>query len=72
MCAGVGAESGEFALQQRADQFGELVRLFTDRSTSLDSGGGGDCMRANFYVWIMPPEVAQAAVAGSQFYADGG
>ena len=42
MCAGVGAESGEFALHHRADQFGELVRLFTDRSTGLDGGGDGD------------------------------
>jgi hypothetical protein len=35
------------------------------------SGGGGDCMRQNFYVWTMPPEVAQAAVARSQFYPGG-
>jgi hypothetical protein len=37
-----------------------------------DMGGAGECMRANFYVWTMPPEVAQAAVARSQFYPDGG
>jgi hypothetical protein len=37
-----------------------------------DMGGGGDCTRDNFYVWTMPPEVAQAAVARSQFYAGGG
>jgi hypothetical protein len=37
-----------------------------------DSGGGGDCMRSDFYVWTMPPEVAQVAVARSQFYASGG
>ena len=35
-------------------------------------GGDGDCMRNNFYVWTMPPEVAQVAVARSQFYASGG
>jgi hypothetical protein len=40
MCAGVGADAGEFALQDRADQLGELVRLFTDRSAGPDSGGG--------------------------------
>jgi hypothetical protein len=34
-------------------------------------GGGTDCERANFHVWTMPPEVAQATVARSQFYAGG-
>jgi hypothetical protein len=34
-------------------------------------GGDGDCMRNNFYVWTMPPEVAQAAVAGSPFFGGG-
>jgi hypothetical protein len=37
-------------------------------------GGGvrGDgCERNNFYVWTMPPEVAQAAVAQSPFFGGG-
>ena len=38
-----------------------------------DGGGGsGECMRASFYVWTMPPEVAQAAVARSPYYPGGG
>src|SRR5260370_42595121 len=36
-----------------------------------EGGGGGNCERYNFYVWTMPPEVAQAAVARSSFYAGG-
>jgi hypothetical protein len=35
------------------------------------AAGGGDCEQENFYVSTMPPEVAQAAVARSQFYAGG-
>jgi hypothetical protein len=34
-------------------------------------GGDGDCMRNNFYVWTIPPEVAQAAVARSPFFGGG-
>jgi hypothetical protein len=33
-----------------------------------DGAGRGDCERNNFYVWTMPPEVAQAAVALSPFF----
>ena len=34
-------------------------------------GGDGDCMRNNFYVWTIPPEVAQSAVARSPFFGGG-
>ena len=31
-------------------------------------GGGGDYSRDTFYVWLIPPEVARADVARSDFY----
>jgi len=31
-------------------------------------GGGGDCQRANFYVWLIPAEVAQGDVARTPFF----
>jgi hypothetical protein len=34
-------------------------------------GGGGDYSRDSFYVWQIPPEVAQGEVARSQFYGGG-
>ena len=36
-------------------------------------GGGGDsnCQRPNFYVWIVPPQDAQEAVARTPFYPGG-
>ena len=52
--------------------FKVLPQAFICGGGGNDSGGGGDCMRSDFYVWTMPPEVAQAAVARSQFYASGG
>jgi len=37
-------------------------------SPVICGGSRGNCMRDNFYVWTMPPEVAQAAVARSPFF----
>jgi len=31
-------------------------------------GRRGECQRDTFYVWDMPPEIAQGDIARSQFY----